>query len=592
DRSEGSAGAVAFDTTALPGEGLALAFDVSGNSPADDAGRALVTTASDGGAALVAVDSGSNAFAWRLAGVIFGAILVALVYLLGATMFRDRRVAILAGAFVAFDLMSYAMSRIAMNDIFVAVFIVAAYLLFWQVWSGRWSASAWWAMPAVGVCIGLAAASKWVGFYALAGLLVLVIGRSDLGRLLLLGGLTFGTVVAGIGAPWPFTLVLAGAALLMLALLLARPPSVTADDLVGLLSTVVVASGVGIVFVLAFDSVGAREPRGAVELVFGLLARGAQAGWPAIVMLVVAGLLIVARAVRTLRSRGSEVGWFLPSSLGGFGWAWVGACLIVVPLVVYGLSYLPYIALGHDFAGPDRGAGYGWSVEELHAQMFSYHFGLTSGHDAASPWWSWPLDLKPVWFYSDDFDGQQVALIYNGGNPVLFWAGIPAIIGAAVLAWRRGSLALALLAVAFAFQYLPWTRIERATFQYHYLTAVVFAMVAVACFVALGLRRVAWRELAIGFLIAAAVAGLIIYPVASALPMPDWYANAMRALPPWNFYFQFPDPPQGERGDLFAVDALKAAVGAVLAVAVVILALALPLRGSPPRPHERVGAEP
>ena len=59
--------------------------------------------------------------------------------------------------------------------------------------------------------------------------------------------------------------------------------------------------------------------------------------------------------------------------------------------------------------------------------MFGYHFNLTAGHDSASPWWSWPLALKPTWFHVSNFDGRQVALIYNGGNPILFWAGIPAL---------------------------------------------------------------------------------------------------------------------------------------------------------------------
>ena len=84
-------------------------------------------------------------------------------------MFGRAAIGLLAAGFVAIDGMSYVMSRISMNDIFVAVFIVAAYLVFWQIWSGRWARSAWWALPLVGVLIGLAAATKWVGFYALAG---------------------------------------------------------------------------------------------------------------------------------------------------------------------------------------------------------------------------------------------------------------------------------------------------------------------------------------------------------------------------------------------------------------------------------------
>jgi dolichyl-phosphate-mannose--protein O-mannosyl transferase len=198
--------------------------------------------------------------------------------------------------------------------------------------------------------------------------------------------------------------------------------------------------------------------------------------------------------------------------------------------------------------------------------MFGYHFNLVAGHASASPWWSWPLALKPTWFHVSNFDGRQVALIYNGGNPILFWAGVPALIACGVLAWKRRSLALVLIVAAFAFQFVPWIRIERATFAYHYLTAVIFAMIAIAYVVDELLRRPAWRELAIAYLVLAAIVGVLIFPLGSALAMPDWYANAARALPPWNFDFKFPDPPTGNREELLSLDRLKLLAGIVLSV--------------------------
>ena len=565
-RGSGSIGMAVFDSTPLDGAPLAMALDSTSTAPGDDRGRLLVSTAEAAGGGNVAIiDAGSNAFAWRLAGVIFGALLVGLVYLLAATMFSRRRIAVLAAAFVALDPMSYVMSRISMNDIFVATFIVAAYLVFWQIWSGRWSRSAWWALPLVGVLIGLAAASKWVGFYALAGLLILVLARSDLGRLLLVGLAAVALVVGGIGGPWPFLVVMLAVLALALAITWVRPVRLNVGESVGALAaTAFVLSGVALAFVLAFSSVAGREPRSAVEYLFGLLARGAEAEWPVWLTLGAAAVLIAWRAYRSLRDPRSDARWFRPGEMGGFAWSWVGACLVIVPLLVYGLSYLPYLSFGHDWAIAG-GPGYGWSVDELHAQMFGYHFNLTAGHDSASPWWSWPLALKPTWFHVGNFDDRQVALIYNGGNPVLFWAGIPALFACAALAWRRRSLALVLIVAAFAFQYVPWIRIERATFAYHYLTAVIFAMIAVAYVVDELLRRPAWRELAIGYLALAAVVGLLIFPLGSALPMPDWYANAARALPPWNYAFQFPDPPQGDREELLSFGGLKLVGGFLLA---------------------------
>jgi len=577
-RGRGSIGMAAFDAAPLPGTPVAMAFDSTTTAPGDDNGRLLVgTTAADGVPILATIDAGSNAFAWRLAGVIFGAALAGLIYLLAATMFSRRRIAVLAAAFVALDPMSYAMSRISMNDIFVAFFIVASYLVFWQVWSGRWRRSAWWALPLVGVLIGLAAANKWVGFYALAGLWVLVLARSDLGRLALVVLVALGAIVGGIGAPLPFLLVMLGLLALALVITWQRPIRLDSfEALTAVLASVMVMTGIGLAFVLAFGSMeglDVREPRGAIEYVFGVLARGAQAGWPVWLMLGVSAVLLAWRAWRSLRDPASDARWFRPGEMGGFAWSWVGACLLVIPLVVYGLNYIPYLQLGHDWA-IGGGPGYGWSVDELHAQMFGYHFNLKAGHDSASPWWSWPLALKPTWFYSGSFDSEQLAVIYNGGNPVLFWAGIPALAACAVLAWKRRSMALVLVVAAFAFQYVPWIRIERATFAYHYLTAVVFAMIAVAYLVDELLRRPAWRDLAVGYLALAVVVGLLIFPLGSALPMPDWYVNAARALPPWNFGFKFPGPPQGVREELLSFDVARTVLGAIVAVAAGSFALA------------------
>ncbi|MDQ3690128.1 MAG: phospholipid carrier-dependent glycosyltransferase [Chloroflexota bacterium] len=579
DRNDTSAGLAAFDRTTLPAPALAMAFDISADSQPDDQGRLVLST---GDGALVRLDAGSNAFAWRLAGVVFGVLLVALVYLLVATMFGRRRIALLASGFVAIDGMSYVMSRIAMNDIFVTVFIVAAYLCFWQIWSGRWQRSAWWVLPLVGVLIGLAAATKWTGFYALAGIWILVLARSSLGRLLLVALVAFATVVGGVGAPWPFLATMLLALGIALAIVHARPIRFDLEGArLALPATGLVLGGVGLAFALGYGQVEGRNPGSAVEMLFGVLTRGAQAAWPAWLMLGVAAILLLWRAWQSLRHPRSDARWQQPAELGGFAWSWIGVCLLVIPLTVYALTYIPYLQLGHAFAGPDSGPGYGWSLDELHAQMFGYHYGLTAGHASSAPWWAWPLGLKPTWFYNGTFDGDQIAVIYNGGNPLLLWAGVPAIVACAFLAWKRRSAALVLVVAAFAFQMAPWTRIERASFAYHYLTAVIFAMIAVAYVVDELLRRPAWRQLAIGYLALVVVAGLLVYPLGAALPMPDWYINAARALPPWNYAFQFPDPPQGERGDLVSASGLKLVAGALAAM----VAVAWSLRGrvwSPP----------
>ena len=106
--------------------------------------------------------------------------------------------------------------------------------------------------------------------------------------------------------------------------------------------------------------------------------------------------------------------------------------------------------------------------------MYDYHNNLRAGHAASSPWWAWLLDLKPVWFYQHGFANNTTGVIYDAENLVIVWLGIPAMSFAAWAAWHRRSLALTIIVLMFAAMWLPWSRIDRATFQYHVFTSLPF----------------------------------------------------------------------------------------------------------------------
>jgi hypothetical protein len=152
---------------------------------------------------------------------------------------------------------------------------------------------------------------------------------------------------------------------------------------------------------------------------------------------------------------------------------------------VYVVSYIPWALIDNHrlWEGwpPDHT---GQTLLTLVGDMYRYHNNLTAAHAASSPWWAWPLNLKPVWFYQGSFANSTSAAIYDAGNMVIWWLGVPALVFTAYQAFRRRSLALALIVIAFLAQWISWARIDRAAFQYHYYTSLPFVVMALAYFAA------------------------------------------------------------------------------------------------------------
>jgi hypothetical protein len=161
------------------------------------------------------------------------------------------------------------------------------------------------------------------------------------------------------------------------------------------------------------------------------------------------------------------------------------ASIFILPVALYVISYIPWALVENHqlFTGWPPGHT-GQTLVELTQQMYDYHNNLQAGHAASSPWWAWPLDLKPVWFYQEGLAGGTTAAIYDAGNLVIWWLGIPAMAFVAWQAYARRSLALALIVIAFLCQWIAWARIDRAAFQYHYYTSLPFVIMALAYFAA------------------------------------------------------------------------------------------------------------
>ncbi len=139
---------------------------------------------------------------------------------------------------------------------------------------------------------------------------------------------------------------------------------------------------------------------------------------------------------------------------------------------------------------------------EMHRVMLRMHssVGEQGGGASSSPWYSWPLSQHTITLRSDlggQGDAQRWMIV--AGNPVVWWGALAAIVLAAIGLAGVGLLAVArkpgtgnrwtaaiearrpalcFLVIAYAVNFVPFMLIRRPMYLYHYLAALLMAIIA------------------------------------------------------------------------------------------------------------------
>lgn len=213
---------------------------------------------------------------------------------------------------------------------------------------------------------------------------------------------------------------------------------------------------------------------------------------------------------------------------------------IAVPAVIYYLSYIPYLSP----TGPVTVK----RITSAQIGMYNYHStpGLGMDHPFYSPWWQWPLILKPMWFAQDKFEpAGWASTIMCMGNPLIFYVGALCMVIVFGLLIRKyvsfrdglrikqgdGNLHLLVLAIGFLAQYLPWVLVPRSMYIYHYFASVPFIILATMTVFGL-LPDNRWRKRAmIAYIVLAAGFFIMFFPYASGLMTPTWYMDWLKWFP-------------------------------------------------------------
>lgn len=197
----------------------------------------------------------------------------------------------------------------------------------------------------------------------------------------------------------------------------------------------------------------------------------------------------------------------------------VGLTLAIIPIVVYSISWIPHL---HFNPTPNF-----WQMQ---TEILTYHQRIKSGpdvHPYCAAWYGWPLMLRPiVYFYKTATSNSPpdpvlpplptgatkvIFDVHAMGNPMLSWLSTLALILVAVIlvnrfwVWRqtRNEASVNLLEqqqlfvfppttemwlmlyliVNWAANLLPWVKVTRCVFLYHYMGCSVFATLALAWWV-------------------------------------------------------------------------------------------------------------
>ncbi len=219
----------------------------------------------------------------------------------------------------------------------------------------------------------------------------------------------------------------------------------------------------------------------------------------------------------------------------------IGLCLGVLPALFYYWIWGPHLQINSDATF--------WGLQQ---QILAYHEQVKSGkevHPYCSDWLSWLLMQQPIaYFYQLGIDPQRVLptgaviqptgdvfAVHAMGNPILWWASTAATGGLLLTTigslgqgcknwWNRGDgprplmngpdLAMvSYLLVNYFANLLPWMRVTRCIFLYHYMGASIFSMMGLAWWCDRAWRDATLRPWVIG------LGGLIVVAFGFWLPV-------------------------------------------------------------------------
>ncbi len=198
---------------------------------------------------------------------------------------------------------------------------------------------------------------------------------------------------------------------------------------------------------------------------------------------------------------------------------WCVLFFIIIPLVIYLLSYIPYTLV--------KDGAYDFNAILRNQEVMLSHHSKFNVHPYSSPWYSWPLNIRPVFFFKGQgYPEGLISSMSTMGNPAVWWGGIGAVIALIVIRIRKGRLGRRtfFIAVMALSQYIPWALLSRETYIYHYFATVPFLILLIGVLAKYLTERTKHGKKAVFIYLGVCLLLFIMfYPITTGVMVPSWY---------------------------------------------------------------------
>jgi dolichyl-phosphate-mannose--protein O-mannosyl transferase len=187
-----------------------------------------------------------------------------------------------------------------------------------------------------------------------------------------------------------------------------------------------------------------------------------------------------------------------------------------------------------------RPEGFTAKFLELNVRMLDRTASLTVPHQYSSQWYTWPLMLRPI-FYWESPENAPNEYVYLLGNPFIYWLGTSTILALFII-WlvrlvqrRKGNEntpALFFILVGFAVNFLPFIFIGRVMFLYHYEAALIMTIMAIAYLIDT-IPQTKKKAVTIVIVCLAAATYIFFSPLTYGTPLTDRGLSARMWLSSW-----------------------------------------------------------